>query len=76
MKIKRIGVIAKERGCQFYHMNLIEVVSMGDFRWVVLIYHEEGCGTSRDLEMNTRKSSRTGSICISSELQQPLRCGG
>ena len=36
-------------------MNLLGVVFMGNFRWVVLIYHEEVCGTSRDLEMNTRK---------------------
>lgn len=60
MKIKIIWVIANERGCQFYHMNLIGVVFMGNFRWVVLIYHEEGCGTSRDLEMNTRKVPELG----------------
>ena len=41
------------------------------FWQVALIDHEEVCGTSRDLAMNTR----TGSICISSELQQPQNWG-
>ena len=42
----------------------------GDFQQVALIYHEEVYGTSRNFG-----SSRTGSICISSELQQPLNLG-